>query len=303
MSTRDIIRPIPNAPKLRPLPEQKRKKKYPVMGSWLVTQLCSSVNIRGRVGSGKSVIVEIILNSRCGPQTKVLIFSQSAYSDKEWLKIGDMLTREGIKHVIKTSIFDILPDGTKVNHIKDFIEAELKQGELDTIELKKWEEKQKGKSKNSGILVDDPYFKKEEKRPFLPTKDPYLLNVGGQQMEYCPWIIVLDDISSEMKNPWVTILIKQFRHYHATVILSSQSVTDSNPDQRQNFRQWFLFEGVSDSKLKMIHETIGSDLPLERFIERYHVATKEKYSFLNIDTVRHTMMIKNEAIFEEVPSA
>lgn len=100
------------------------------------------------------------------------------------------------------------------------------------------------------------------------------------------YIVVIDDMSYEMKNPALATFLKNGRHYRIRTILSSQYYNDLAKNIRAQIEYFILFGGVSNDKLEEIHMNADISIPYEEFKEAYDNATNQKYNFLFVDKNR-----------------
>ena len=99
------------------------------------------------------------------------------------------------------------------------------------------------------------------------------------------YIFIFDDLAHEIRNSKaLSLLYKTNRHYKAMTITSSQYAYDLPPMSRKQMDYWLVFGGQNKEKLESIYRDADVSVPYERFEAVYQVATKEKYSFLYIDT-------------------
>ena len=98
-------------------------------------------------------------------------------------------------------------------------------------------------------------------------------------------IIILDDLSTELKNKSITALLKKNRHFKAKIIISSQYLNDLLPESRKQLDYFILFRGHPKKKVEEIHRDCDASIPLDEFYDMYKFATEEPYSFLYVDCV------------------
>ena len=136
---------------------------------------------------------------------------------------------------------------------------------------------------------------KEEKKPKMKS---ILFNESDEEKEYKPkkiapeLMIVFDDMSSELLNKYVGVLLKQNRHYKAKVIISSQYYNDISKQTRQNLDYLLMFGKIPIEKLEKIYPELDLSIPFTIFLKLYMHATKDKYNFLYID-LREEKLRKN----------
>ncbi len=73
--------------------------------------------------------------------------------------------------------------------------------------------------------------------------------------------------------------MKANRHYKAKIICSSQYLNDCVPAQHKNFDVHLVFGGFSENKLTEIHRHVDMSIEYEKFVDLYHDATHQRYSF------------------------
>jgi hypothetical protein len=104
--------------------------------------------------------------------------------------------------------------------------------------------------------------------------------------------IILDDLGEGMRHPSVTQMLKCNRHNRLRVIMSSQAVTDLMPAARKQLDYCLLFKSFNDDKLEQIHKDMDIGIDFNDFKQLYDYATRERYSFLYVDT-RHDLFRRN----------
>ncbi len=98
-------------------------------------------------------------------------------------------------------------------------------------------------------------------------------------------IFIFDDLSNELNDPLVAKLLKGIRHYDedkggSMCIISTQYVNDIPPTARSQFDFVLAFKGHRDIKVETIRKMMDSQIDEQQFLDMYHEATAEPYSFL-----------------------
>ena len=106
------------------------------------------------------------------------------------------------------------------------------------------------------------------------------------------YIIILDDISHELKMPSVSSLLKKNRHYKLKVIISSQYIKDLKPEALKQMDYFLMFKGLTEDKIQKIHDDGDLAVDLDTLQKVYADATKEQFGFLYVDT-RNDLYRKN----------
>ena len=97
-------------------------------------------------------------------------------------------------------------------------------------------------------------------------------------------MIILDDLSSELKSKSLLSLLKFNRHFKAKLIISSQWLHDILPESRKQIDLFLIFKGFPPEKLNAIHKDCDSIIPFDMFYAMYKKATQLPHSFLYVDT-------------------
>ena len=109
-------------------------------------------------------------------------------------------------------------------------------------------------------------------------------------------IIVFDDMIAEKLPNQVTELFIRSRKMNIAVIFISQSYFRVPKDIRLNSTHYFLFKIPNKRELTQIAVNHSSDIDFKDFKTIYNNATKDKHSFLVIDT---TLPADNEKRFRK----
>lgn len=241
------------------------KKNRPALGCELFPLESANIFLVAPKNSGKTTVIKKILDECADEDTHVIIFCGTVHNDPSWKVIREDLQKRGIKYSAFISIFK-----DKINLIDVLIETlqgteeEHFNGE-DDMKLKKDNVVDFGAPLEEQELPNDP--KKKKKKYDAPD-----------------YIIIMDDLSTELKNVAIPKLMKIHRHFSSKIIISSQSWNDTDARIRKgNLDYVLLFKNIPEEVLKQIHEELAIPLPFKLFEEMYMHATAEKYHFLYID--------------------
>jgi len=277
-----------NRAKVKPidLPKQDAKK---VKGACLFEEPYCNIFIVSRKKSGKTWVIGTILDKCATKDTKVYLFVSTHQKDAAWAEIKKKLDKRNIEYEAYMSIFE-----GKENFLKPIIEGLNNESKI--------EEKAIEPSVLSGpmlIRVDDGESKIKDFRPrplILVDNPSPLLNSSVQAKPEdikkkniknvlpIEVIFVFDDMGSQLRDKYVTQLLKTNRHYKSKVIISSQYLKDMKPEARRQIDYWIMFKGIPDATLKQVHKDADLALDEESFEALYDYATSEPYNFLYIDS-------------------
>jgi hypothetical protein len=233
-----------------------------IKGHDLFEELYANVFLVAKKKSGKTNVVFKILKECSNKNTRVVIFSSTTNKD------------DNMKHIIewlenKKMTFDVLDEiGDNLDAIIHEIENAIDD---DDLEKEKKSEELKSQPRIVAFNDDDDemYIRVRKYKP--KKKAP----------EY---MFIFDDISSDLKSPTLSKLLKHNRHYKSKVVISSQYPLDIVPQVRKQLDYWLVFKGQPEDKLKIIYNASDLNIPFEEFMEIYKTATEEKFHFLYIDT-------------------
>jgi hypothetical protein len=243
-----------NDEKVGPIPMKGQGEKRPVKGADLFSEPYGNIFLCARKQSGKTSVIYKIIQKCASRDTKILAFVATLNKDSSWQMIKELCISRGIYFEGYTSLKE---DG--IDQLDLFVKSE--ENATDATAPDKAKQK---------LLFDE----EEEEAP-KQRKSKYL------SPEY---IIILDDLSSELKSQSLVALLKKNRHLKAKIIVSSQYLNDLLPEARRQIDYHLIFAGMNKQKLETIYKDADIGVPFDKFEEIYKEATKEKYSFLYIDT-------------------
>ncbi len=245
-------------------------KAVPVRGSELFdSPYCNIISIAGS-NSGKTTLMYNCL-SQVAYLSNILIFSPTINNDKSFLTIEKMLKK--LKCTV-TMFENYIDRSTGENYIDELLnsleEEEKQKNEVTVIEQQ---------YVPSLIKIDKPVVINqviEKPKVVKPTiKKPLTASI----------ILYFDDLSSLMKSMSLNRLMTRARHYKMKIFINLHSVTNVYPEAYQNFHYVLLFSGQNKKKLEELADKCGLVFKdKDTLWNAYEYATKEKYSFLYIDT-------------------
>ncbi len=247
-----------------------------IKGYDLFPELYANIFLCAKKKSGKTSVIFKIIQKCIDSDTRLFVFCPTHLKDENWVKIKEWLKENNINALFFDSITD-----HGVNMVDTIMDVERKEAEAEAIEKQIEEEKKKIPEEayvswfdesDSGIHIKIKKKKKAKEAPKI--------------------MFVFDDISTELKDPCVSALLKINRHFKSKVIISSQYPNDLQPGSRKQIDFWLIFRGHQREKLEEIYKNADINIPFEEFANIYDQVTKEDYSFLYIDT-RNNELRKN----------
>ena len=238
----------------------------PVKGAQICSEPYANIFLVARKKSGKTSAVFKILKECAGRDTKIIAFVSTLNKDQNWKNIKSYFDNKGITFIGYTSLKEDGPDRLQelIKHLETEAEHEEEQEDVPKV--------------GKGLRFNEP----EEEEESKPRKLKYLAP---------DYIIVLDDLSTELKSKSLVSLLKKNRHYKSKIIISSQYLHDVDPQARKQIDVWIVFGGQSDEKLQIIFKDADLSIPFELFKKIYKFATMKPFSFLYLDTTKEEFRV------------
>lgn len=217
-----------------------------------------SIAIISKRGSGKSTLIFNLIEKFLSSQKQnkmVLIFCKTLLLDPLYKKL-----MKPIKQAIPTS--------------------ETKPTIID-VKLQKLI----GSSKPKETKIQYEFVPPKHIRGWETLDDLDQVNEALMVNTNTEFLLVFDDVSRELrKNKLLPELIKRLRHSQATIILSSQVITDLPKEIRLNINVYILYGEFPIEKLKDIYNESMPGIPFDQWYSFYKIATKNKYNFFFSDS-------------------
>jgi ABC-type cobalamin/Fe3+-siderophores transport system ATPase subunit len=273
--------------------DETKRKGYDIfpVKNW-ITYICA------RKGSGKSSLINSIIEKTTNKQTTIYLFVSTYKVDPTWIKIIEDLTDKGYT----IHAFDAIFEGRGKNGINN-LEPIVKQLNSGQVESSR---------EAPPNLIEKPAAKKQQMmdRFGLPCKP---INLFGANILPAPAfeqtstiaapnisehsrrskkkksnaasnLFIFDDIANQLQNPSVTALLKIHRHSDSNVICSSQSLNDLALSALYQINFFIAFKGLSEAKLEECWRKLDISIPFDVFLAAYKHATSEKYDFFYLNT-------------------
>jgi len=243
----------------------KEIDRRPIKGAALFEEIFANIIIFAKKKSGKTTTLAKIVRDCSTTDTTVMVFASTLDKDRNHLAIKQYCKRHGIPYVGYTSMKDNDIDVIEVllQKLKDDAAAE-EESESDEEEIVT-------NKRNQLVLFESSEYSEDEAPRRRKNK--------FQAPEY---LIILDDLSNELKSKVLTTFCKQNRHYKCKIIISTQYCCDVLPETIKQCDYALIFKGESREKLQKIHKDLDLALEFDVFEKIYHNATAVKYSFLYI---------------------
>ena len=235
---------------------KKAVDKKDILGSDLFDEIYCNVFLCAKKKSGKTNVIYNIVKKCCNKETTVYVFCPTHEKDVNWVAIKEMLDNKDIPNEFYTSI-------KENNNLKELIEKLQKEENVEESSEEEEEEK-------ICSFEEDKYKVKIKKKKPKKISNKYL--------------IIFDDISTELQDKNVSQLLKTNRHYKSKVLISSQWVHDIAPMSRRQIDTYILFGGLNNDKLEKVFENADLNIEFDVFLELYKDATKDKYNFFYVDS-------------------
>lgn len=244
---------------VKPIP-LKRINPKDVKGAELFPEIYANIYINARKKSGKTTVLYNTVKHCADQNTTVIIFCSTALKDASYTELQKMMTHKKIPFEVHTSIKD--DDADHLGELLIKLEYDVSEDDNDNDDVEE---------KTPEIIhISDEEIRVKKKRKPKKISQKYL--------------IIFDDISSELKDQNISKLVKQNRHYKCKVIISSQYLNDIAPMARRQMDYYILFSGMNNDKLEELFKNADLNITFDEFVEMYHIATSDKYNFYYIDS-------------------
>ena len=203
-------------------------------GSKIFNVRYPNIFLLAKKNSGKTCTIFTILKQTLTKNTEVIIFSSTVHKDKNMIHIVRYLKKKKIPVLTFTSLYE---DGK--NKLQEFYES-LENNSSDSDSPDVSGDEGEGVAKiNKYIMVDSDSEDEEVKK----KKEPV-------------YIVIFDDLSSELKDKAVPYFMKRNRHFKALCILSSQYLFDLAKDGRNQIDYILMFPALPAEKVESIQKEL-----------------------------------------------
>ncbi len=277
-----------------PIPDQDNR---PVKGFDICEEPYANIFLCARKKSGKTSAIFKILMECLDKKTIIIIFCSTAYKDKNWIQMRKILKKNGLDVRVFTSIYENGHDqlAELIQGLREDARDEEEGNDLeDNRHYGEGNEEEQPTKDNCDMILEQlekmhlratgggyNEIEKAQREMNKPEKKKKKKKSRFLAQEY---IIIFDDLSSELKSPSLLSLLKFNRHFKAKLIISSQWLHDLLPESRKQIDLFLVFKGFPQEKLILIHKDCDSSIPFELFYKMYKKATIHPHSFLYIDT-------------------
>ncbi len=266
-----------------PIPDEDKR---PIKGYDICEEVYANIFLCAKKKSGKTSALFKIMKECSNKSTVLIVFCSTAYKDKNWIQIRKYFKKKKMDIRVYTSIYEDGED--QLSNLIEDLKADAKDEE-DAKEAKEDEEPEEELDRCDDILKrltnmhlcsigrghEVPEEEREDHKKKKKKKDKYLAP------EY---IIIFDDLSSELQSRSLLSLMKFNRHFKSKLIISSQWLHDLLPESRKQLDLFLIFKGFPEDKMKLIYKDCDSGIPFDTFYDIYKKATKRPHSFMYIDT-------------------
>jgi len=236
---------------VKPLPIKGGSRNF--KGSDLFKRQFFNMSILAHTNSGKTTVISNLLDKFVDRYTLVMIFCSTIDTDESWKYIIKSLENKGVPVMAEHHFIE-----RGVNYIDEWLEEQNKSHKIP--------ENEEQEEKKSAYMLTD------EQEKSTNTKKSVPLN----------YIIIFDDLSSDLRNKSIDTLLKKSRHYRAKVIISSQALTDIQPSSHSQIYCLLLFKGLSRKNIEYITKRYPLWIEFDEFWNIYKSITDEPYQFMTL---------------------
>ena len=243
-----------------------------IKGYDYVPGLFANIFICAKKKSGKTNVIFNLLKHITTTKSKVYLFSSTISKDSTYDAIQAMLDKRKVEFEAYTHFID---DESQENILKDILNE--KDNESKDLEV---EDDSDVRPPRTSTIQHGPLF---GPKPEPEQTDEEKAKAKKPSKEAPELVFVFDDLGSDLRSPSINQLLKTNRHHKAKVILSSQYITDLQPQAIKQLDFALLFKSFNDEKLHNIHSLLDLSNSFDDFKALYKYATQEPFSFLYVD--------------------
>lgn len=254
------LKPIKGGGKVEPIVNKDCERRgtvfyHPFSNTWL----------SARKMSGKTSLIFHILKKMMDKNSVIVIFCPTYDKDPAYKTIRDHIEKKGNKLFTYYGLNDPIDmnNPKSPRALSEWLAFMLKQPRIDEDESS--EDELEEIDKRAAFLLGKAIDKKKKKPP-RPN-----------------YIFIIDDCGSESRSIELANLFKINRHYGLNNIVSSQYITDLDPQTIAQCNNIFLSKGSNEEKLEHLFSKIEQPITFDEFKRIYDYATEPDYSFLRID--------------------
>lgn len=267
-----------------------------IVGKDLFEEPYANIICVARKKSGKTTVIYNILDQCCGPNTKVIVFCNSVFSDKIWLDdIPKLLKKKNVYYEPHTSLYD--EGNNYLEELKQYLQEDARVQQLQKLSNAREQSQQapakqkdpRGKIRGLGGNITKKIVALDGKNDALDNNEPkaQLLERAKNKKIAPEYIIIFDDINNEIKDKMIGSMMRFNRHFKAKIILSSQALVDIDKNARAQADYILVWKNQDPINIERIYLDSGHHIPLEEFAKIYYDITTEpnQRNFLYIDKV------------------
>ena len=231
--------------KVKAIPQEKEEDLSKWKGNKIFSVQYPNVFLLAKKNSGKTCTIFTILKQTLTKNTEVIIFSSTVHKDKNMIHIVKYLKKKKIPVAIFTSLYE---DGK--NKLQEFYES-LENNFSDSESDSDLHDISEDMAIQKYILTDPSNDEEEDE--------------NGQKKKEPVYIVIFDDLSTELKDKSVPYFMKRNRHFKALCILSSQYLFDLAKDGRNQIDYILMFPSLPMDKVESIQKELDLNIK-EKFL-------------------------------------
>lgn len=248
-----------------------------IKGSELFPEIYANIFLLAKKKSGKTSVINTIVQKCTDKLTKFYIFSSTVHRDATWKHIIKFLKDRGNEVQTYTSIQE-----QGCDMLKDILQELKEESERQEKEAEEAEKKAQAQGQAPAYVYDPLAIKlydsenEDEPHPDRPPRKPKKMS--------CEMMFILDDLGEGTRCSSVAELITTNRHYKAKCIISSQYPNFILPNVIKNLDYLLIFGKNKIDKMKYLHTQVDMSIDFDKFVKLYEDATAQKYNFLWMET-------------------
>ena len=250
-----------------------------VKGANLFPEPYSNIFLLAKKKSGKTSVINKIVQKCTDKNTKFVIFCSTVHRDATWKHITKYLKDRGNDVQLYTSIKE---EGQDM--LADILKELKEKSQQEALEQEKEAEKQDEQPVERPDLEHIKIYDSENEEEPNENKKP-----RKPKKLSCEMMFILDDLGESTRASSVAELITTNRHYKAKVVISAQYPNFILPNVIKNLDYLLIFGKNKIDKIKYIHAQVDMSISFPTLVKLYKDATAQKYNFLWVETASENM--------------
>jgi hypothetical protein len=257
-----------------------------ILGYEAIPMLSCNIFALARKNTGKTTLEYSLLEACADKHTKIYLFAATHNTDPTFLAMKDMLKQKGCRTEcfydtkgLSVLVQKLMLEAAEVASAGEALNVDADPRVRANALLTACLLKQQTANRNvvKSVPYESQFPEKDQTHGMRPCPNPSKKHAIPKSPRY---IFVFDDVSEELRKPWITELMKIQRHLVSKLIIGTQYYHDLPIGGAMQVDFLMLFKGLGPEKLQMVYDRSDQAVSFTDFVRMYRDATAEPHSFL-----------------------